>query len=43
MDEPSRRFINKRTKKKNTKFLEVYENDEFQRSYFDSRQSKGSK
>ena len=42
MDEPSRRYINKKIKIKHTKLLEVQKNDEFQRSCFDSPQSKGN-
>ena len=55
MDEPSRRYttfqenetfiqnVDKIIEKKNTKLLEVYENDGFQRSCFDSSQSKKCK
>ena len=42
MDEPSRRLINKITKNKHTKLLEVYDYEKFRRSCFDPPQSERS-
>ena len=43
MDEPPNRFINKMTKNKHTKLLEVYENEGFQKRCFDPPQNKRCK
>ena len=42
MEEPPSQHINKAVKNTYTKSVEVHKNDKFQRSCFDSPQSKGS-